>query len=152
MQLAERTGLWGIHFRFVGTIGHAFTDKQANRAANLKQKLLLFLREVISRVKNRIALTGALVDPLQFRLFLDTTSGSLGTSAACPCTSSPASSRHLLHQLPRYSSSSQLERPRSERRVRPHVSTSPAEFFSEEDVRRILASATAGSITGLPAL
>jgi hypothetical protein len=40
-QLPERTGLWGIHFRFTGTIGHAFTDKQANRARNLKQKLLL---------------------------------------------------------------------------------------------------------------
>ena len=49
--------------------GIPFTDKQANRALSLKQKLLLFLREVTSRVKNRIALTGA---PLQSRLFLDT--------------------------------------------------------------------------------
>ena len=32
----------------------------------------MFLWEVTSRVTNRIALTGALVDPLQSRLFLDT--------------------------------------------------------------------------------
>jgi hypothetical protein len=75
---------------FTGTIGHAFTDKQANRALNLKQKLLLFLREVISPVKNRIALTGALVDPLQSRLFLDTIMLELKPAESCRLYSTPS--------------------------------------------------------------